>query len=67
MVKNGIWCTPGIHTGTFNGLLITLDMLFEQKDVNFASYADDNTPYLRDKSLEVILSKLQICALKLVE
>ena len=23
----------------------TLNMLFEQKDVNFAAYADDNKPY----------------------
>ena len=44
-----------------------LDMFFEQKDVNFAAYADDNTPYFCDKNLEVLLSKLQICALKLLE
>ena len=42
-------------------------MFFEQKDVNFAAYADDNTPYLYDKKLEVHLSKLQIYALKLLE
>ena len=42
-------------------------MFFEQKDVNFAAYADDNTPYFCDKNLEVLLSKLQICALKLLE
>ena len=42
-------------------------MFFEQKDVNFAAYADDNTPYFFDKNLEVLLSKLQICALKLFE
>ena len=42
-------------------------MFFEQKDVNFAAYADDNTPYFCDKNLEVLLSKLQICALKLFE
>ena len=45
----------------------TLDIFFEQKDVNFAAYADDTTPYFCDKSLDVILSKLQICALKLLE
>ena len=45
----------------------TLDLLFEQKDVNFAAYADDNTPYFFDKNLELLLSKLQICALKLLE
>ena len=38
----------------------TLDMFFEQKDVNFTAYADDNTPYFCDKNLEVLLSKLQI-------
>ena len=36
-------------------------------DVNFASYADDNRPYFCDKNLEVLFSKLQICALKLFE
>ena len=41
----------------------TLDMFFEQKDVNFAACADDNTPYFFDKNLELLLSKLQICAL----
>ena len=35
-------------------------MFFEQKNVNFATYADDNTPYFRDKNLEVHLKKLQI-------
>ena len=35
----------------------TLDMLFEQKDINFAAYADDNTPHFFDKNLEVLLSK----------
>ena len=42
-------------------------MFFEQKDVNFAAYADDNAPYFCDKSLELLLSKLQICALKLLK
>ena len=42
-------------------------MFFEQKDVNFSVHADDNTPYSCDKNLEVLLSKLQICALKLFE
>ena len=42
-------------------------MFFEQKDVNFAAYADDNTPYFCDKNLEVLLIKLQICVLKLLE
>ena len=35
----------------------TLDLFFEQKDINFAAYADDNTPYFFDKNLEVLLSK----------
>ena len=42
-------------------------MFFEQKDVNFAAYADDNTPCFCDKNFEILLSKLQICALKLLE
>ena len=42
-------------------------MFFEQKDVNFAAYADDNTAYFCDKNLEVILNKPQICALNLLE
>ena len=40
---------------------------FEQPDVKFVAYADDNTPYFCDKNLEVLLSKLQICILKLFE
>ena len=42
-------------------------MFFEQKDVNFAASADDNTPYFFDRNFEAFLSKLQICALKLFE
>ena len=61
----------GVPQGSILGPLLfninTLDMFFEQKDVNFAAYADDNTPYFCDKNLEVLLSKLQICALKLFE
>ena len=61
----------GVPQGSILGPLLfninTLDMFFEQKDVNFAAYADDNTPYFSDKNLEVLLSKLQICALKLFE
>ena len=40
-------------------------MFFEKKEFNFAAYADDNTSYFCDKNLKVLLSKLQICALKL--
>ena len=65
MVKNRIWRTPGIHTGAMN--INALDIFFEQKDVNFAAYADDNTPCFCDKNFEILLSKLQICALKLLE
>ena len=42
-------------------------VLFKQKYTNFAPYVDDNTPYVCDKNLEVTLSNLQICALKLLE
>ena len=42
-------------------------MFFQQKDVYFAAYADDNAPYFCDKNLEALLSKLQKCALKLFE
>ena len=42
-------------------------MFFEQKGVNFAAYADDNTACFCEKNLEVFVSKLQICALKLFE
>ena len=45
----------------------TLGMFFEQKNVSFTAYADDNIHYFFDKTLEVLLSKLQICALKLLE
>ena len=61
------YCVP---QGSIRGHLLfsisTLDMFFEQKDVNFAACADDTTPYFCDKNLEVILSKFQICALKLL-
>ena len=42
-------------------------MFFEQKNVEFAAYENDNTPCFCDKNLEVLLTTLQICALKLLE
>ena len=61
----------GVLQGSILGPLLfninTLDMFFERKDVYFAAYADDNTPYLFDKNVEVLSSKLQICVLKLLE
>ena len=61
----------GVSQGSILGPLLfninTLDMFFEQKDVNIAAYADDNTPYICDKNLEALLSKLQIYTLKLIE
>ena len=42
-------------------------MFFEQKDVNFAAYPDNNTTYFFNKNLGVLLSKLQVGALKLLE
>ena len=42
-------------------------MLFEQKGINFAAYADNYTPIFCNKNLEVLLSKLQICPLKMLE
>ena len=42
-------------------------MSFEQKGINFAAYADNYTPIFCNKDLEVILSKLQTCALKMLE
>ena len=42
-------------------------MFFEQKDVHFGAYVVDNIPYFYDKNLEALLSKLQVCAIKLLE
>ena len=44
MVKNRKCCIQGIHTGPLLLNINTLDMFLEQKDVNFAAYADDNAP-----------------------
>ena len=53
----------GAPQGSILGPLLfninTLGMSFEQKDVNFAVYADDNTPYFRDKKLEVLLNSFR--------
>ena len=48
-----------IEDGVLQGFLLgsslfnvnTLDMFFEQKGINFAAYADDNTPYFLIKAL----------------
>ena len=45
----------------------TLDVFFEQKNVNFAAYADDNTPYFFDKNLELILQKASDMCTKITQ
>ena len=61
----------GVSQGSILGRLLfninALDMFFKQKDVKFAAYAGNNTSYFCDKNHELLLSKLQICALKLLE
>ena len=53
------YCVP---QGSIRGPLLfsisRLDMFFEPKDINFAAYANDNTPYFCDKNLEVIFNRL---------
>ena len=56
-----------LYVGSILFSIKTLAMLFLQKHVNIAAYADDNTPYFFDKNPKVFLSKLQICALKMLE
>ena len=62
----------GYILGPFLVNINTLDMFFEQFfdmifDVNFAAYVDDNSQYFCDENLQELLSKLQICVLKLLE
>ena len=57
----------GLYVGSILFSIKTLDMLFLQKDVNVAAYTDDNSRYFCEKNPEVLLSKLQVCALKLLE
>ena len=64
-IKNGVPQGSILELLLFN--INTLGMFFGQKDVNFAAYADDTTQYFCDKNLEVLLSQLQIYALKLLE
>ena len=45
----------------------TLDIFFEQKPVGFAANIQDITPYFCDSNFKVLLSALQIYALKLLE
>ena len=43
------------YWGLFN-ILGPFYMFFEQKDVKFAAYADDNTSYFCDKNSEILTS-----------
>ena len=60
-----------MHQGSILGPLLfninIFDTFFEQKDVNFAAYANDKNHIFYDENLKVLLSKLQICVLKLLE
>ena len=56
-----IWCTTGIYSGTYFVLghnmfnIFLCDMFLFCKDRDFASYADDNTPYCIGKTPEEVI------------
>ena len=53
----------GVHQGSILGpLLFNIfinDIFFFIKEIDIANYADDNTPYATDKSIELLLLKLE--------
>ena len=60
----------GVPQGSSLGLLFNIflrDMFLFCKDVNVASYADDNTPYCISKTTEEVISQLEKSSISIFE
>ena len=58
MVGYRSWCTTGVYTGTVFLNIFLCDMFLFCNDKDFASFADDNTPYCRGNTPEEVIIQL---------
>ena len=59
MGRNFIRSSPGINFRASFIQHLLCDLFFIIDEIDFASYADDNTPYTIGNDLEVVIFKLQ--------
>ena len=52
-----IWCTPRFNLGTTFIKVYICDLFFEVRDLEYASFADDTTPYSCLPKMITILEK----------
>ena len=53
MVGYRRWCTTGVYN------IFLCDMFLFCNDIDFANYADDNTPYCIGKTPQEVISQLE--------
>ena len=59
MGRNFIWGTQRSILGTMLFNIFLCDLFFTMNNVNFARYADDNTPFFVGNDLDEVIFKLQ--------
>ena len=60
MGRNFVWGTLRINLGPLLFNIFLFDLFFIMNDVEFASYADDNTPFFVGDDLSDIILKLYL-------
>ena len=59
MGGNFAWATSGISFGPLLFNIFLCDLVFIMNDIDFASYADDNTPFIIGEDIGDVIIKLQ--------
>ena len=64
---NFIWCTTGIHSRTLLFNIFLCDLFFIMNETDFASYANDNTPYRTANITDEVIQSLEHDSMMLFE
>ena len=61
------WCITGTYLGPLLVNLFLCDMFLFCNDIDFASYADNNTPYCMGKTTEEVINRLEKSSVSISE
>ena len=62
LVRNIIWRSTRVNSRPTSIQYILADLFFIVKDIDIASYADDNTPFIVEDNIENVISSLEEAA-----